>query len=157
MSLGQWSFVFVTESWLMDHVTNAMIDPLHQYHILRRDRTSKTGGSVCALISQEFRIDAHDFNESENLLMEHCECDILCFDVLLPNVRQRFILAYRPPPTSTKKELLTARTQSFLPLLSKLVNSHVTTFILGDLNLLKIYWESMSSAQCGWNQQFYFR
>ena len=126
MSLGQYSFVFVTESWLTDHVTNAMIDPLHHYHILRRDRTSKTGGGVCALISQVFKIVEHDFNDDEKSLMVHCECEILCFDVLLPNARQRFILAYRPPPTSTKKELLIAKTQSFLSLLSKLVDSRVT-------------------------------
>ena len=146
MSLGQYSFAFVTESWLTNHVTNAMIDPLHQYHILIRDRTSKTGGGVCAPISQVFKIVAHDFSEVEKSLMGHCEFDILCFDVLLPNARQRFILAYRPPPTSTIKELLIAKTQSFLSLLSKLVDSHVTTFILGDLNFPKIYWESMSSA-----------
>ena len=146
MSLGQYSFIFVTESWLTDHVTNAMIDPLHHYHILRRDRTSKTGGGVCALISQVFKIVEHVFNEDEKSLMDHCECEILCFDVLLPNARQRFILAYRPPPTSTKKELLLAKTQSFISLLSKLVDSRVTTFILGDLNLPKIYWESMSSV-----------
>ena len=126
-----------------------MIDPLHQYQIIRRDRISRVGGGVCALISKDFRILEYDFKEDEQTLMNHCESDILCFDILLPGARQRFILVYRPPSASIKKELLISKTQSFIKLISTLVDSHITTFILGDLNLPRINWATLSSVTDG--------
>ena len=148
MSIGSYDFVFITETWLNDQVTNSMIDPFHQYHVIRRDCTTKIGGGCTALISNNFKLVEYEFNQDEHKLMNHCECDILCFDVLISNAKQRFILIYRPP-SSTKIELQIAKTQSFVALLTKLVDSHATTFILGDLNLPKIDWSTLSSINDG--------
>ena len=58
---------------------------------------------------------------------------------------------------STKKDLLINKTNAFVKLMSVLVDPHITTFIMGDLNLPKINWSASSSANDGIHDViFYF-
>ena len=41
-------FVFITETWLNDDVTDSMLDPYDRFYVFRRDRIGRSGGGcVC--------------------------------------------------------------------------------------------------------------
>ena len=145
----QFSFVFVSESWLDASVTDSMLDPSHIYQIFRHDRSNRVGGGVCALVANTIRCVKLSLTTANTDLLIHSDCDLLCLDVFLSGVKQRIILVYRPPSSSFNREDLLPKTNSLIKLLSNLIDSHNTTFILGDFNLPKIDWSTHVCAVDG--------
>ena len=79
------------------------------------------------------------------LLTDQSCCELVGLDVLLSNVKYRFILLYRPPNTSFKTGELQYATKSLSTLLYNLTHNHATSVFLGDFNLPCIDWNSNST------------
>jgi hypothetical protein len=89
----------VTESWLNDTVTNAMLDSMGAYTVFSYDRiNNKQGGGICALIPKHYKTSLLTFSTAQQKLLDECQfCDVLHFNLFYQNTKIRFILVYRPP------------------------------------------------------------
>ena len=47
--------VLVTESWLDNSMTSALLDPANKFCVIRKDR-NRNGGGVCAFVSKKLQI-----------------------------------------------------------------------------------------------------
>ena len=70
--------ICITETWLNNSVTNAMLDPQNLFNIFRIDRnTSTSGGGVCIFAKRH--INAVDVEISPSYHMIECVCiDLFC-------------------------------------------------------------------------------
>jgi len=125
-------FIFLTESWLNNDVTDAMIVPSNRYHIIRTDRVDKCGGGVCALVNKRFVVVP---------LEAALGVEIAAFDVILSDFKYRFIVCYRPPYYDTNAaDYLNA----FVACLELLCDVAFNIFIVGDFNMPDICWPDFS-------------
>ncbi len=124
-------FIFVTESWLSDVVTDAMLVPARKFHVVRHDR-NKSGGGVCAFVNKKFNIAP---------IANTGGVEITAFDVIFANNKYRFIVCYRPPYyNADAMNYLTA----FIDCLNSLCGVNYNVFIVGDFNLPHISWSDLS-------------
>ena len=142
---GGHDIVFVTESWLHSGVTDGLLDPDCKFRIFRKDRTNSRGGGVCVFIKNCWQA------LPVTLTTEFIDLEILCFDLLAFSSRVRFFVTYRPPSYDSTAI-------HYLCNVIKCVSSHEsenhTNVILGDLNLPKINWSSLSSINDILHKQF---
>ena len=139
-------FVFITESWLNDDVTDSMLDPNDQFNVFRRDRIGRNGGGVCALISKSFKCSVNDQLIPNNPK----SCEYICIDTQLNATKYRFIVVYSPPHSCYKNRVeLINHTHSLLQLIEQLSNNNFITVILGDFNYPKIDWPKLDCVNDG--------
>jgi hypothetical protein len=138
----------ITETWLTNSVTDAMLDPKGLYTIYRYDRPEgRTGGGVCVLVKachSVVQIDLQPFNAS-------FEC--VCFDLFISCSVIRMFVIYRPPSTSHVSDV-----PNMTDLINCLVTHSVnttTTCILGDMNCPNIYWDAGIIASDTLKNMFY--
>ena len=127
LSSCSYKMIFVTETWFSNDVTDAMVTSNCPYDIIRQDRTSKLGGGVCALIDIKIPYSKLILTSDEELLLYQSCCDLIGLDVLLSDVKYRFILLYRPPHSSFKTGELQNATKSLPTLLCNLTHKLATT------------------------------
>ena len=115
----------ISESWLDSTVTDIEAD-IPGYNIFRLDRSTKTGGGVCAFVSERFKIERLDDLSSISPSGLHQ----LWLKVQVRNCKSFIICTvYRPPTTSLNcfDEDLSRTTISAL-------SYNKDIYILGDLN-----------------------
>jgi len=127
------SFIFISETWFTNDISDAMVVPADKYHIVRTDRVGKRAGGVCALISKYFNIVQVPSDPT---------VEIVAFDVVVGNeCTFRFIVCYRPPYYDiTAQNYLTA----FISCLVNLCDINYTLFIVGDFNMPDVCWPDFS-------------
>ena len=146
------SLIFITESWLNQSVTNAMLDPLHQYNIYRCDRSDRTGGGVCAMVPASIKSNEHHLNDEERKLLLVSGCEAVCIDTQLELSRYRFIIIYRPPSTHTDVH---DRSINLSNIIAKLTHPQYSTIIAGDFNLPKTNWHANKYPNDGLHDVMY--
>ena len=93
---------FISESWLTADVTDCMLDPDNEYTVFRCDRGIKNGGGVCVLISRDIRCYKLELSQSDLILLQRSECELICCDVISGSTKYRVVMVYRPPSSSFK-------------------------------------------------------
>ena len=78
----------VAETWLKISIPNSLI--LNNHNIFRWDRKNTTGGTVCILVSKLFEATIVAIPD------ELSTAELVAVDVLLSDVKQRFIFCYNP-------------------------------------------------------------
>ena len=150
------NFVFITETWLNNEVTDAMLDPDHKFVIYRRDRPNRPGGGTMAMISTSIKSHKYDLDRDEQNILDSCGCEVLCIDVLIQPFKYRLIIVYRPPSSCfiSKPDLLT-KTVLLKELITKLTHPTSTPIIMGDFNLPKINWLTLEMPTDGVHDVLY--
>jgi len=88
--LNGYFVVSVTEGWLNSSVTNTMIDTTHRHKIYRNDRSTRMGGGVLCLVSNDwpsFLVPLPD--KIRNL-------DVIAVTIMTDTGNIRYITVYRP-------------------------------------------------------------
>jgi len=128
--------LLLTETWLTSDLPSSAVIAGSNYKLLRKDRpTDSSGGGVAALISADF-----DFVSVEVPSEFHC-LELLCFDLLGPNIKYRIILWYRAPCSDL------ANLKLFTAAFDFLSRTDASIILAGDFNLPNIDWSS--SMSCG--------
>lgn len=121
-------FIFVSESWLNDSITDQMLVPADQFHVVRTDRSATHGGGVCAMINKYFNI-VH--------VPTPAGIELVAFDIIFSTCKYRFIVCYRPPYYDKKASDYLA---ALIACLESLCETCYNVFIVGDFNLPDICW-----------------
>jgi len=128
----------ITESWLNESVTDAMLDPDSMFTVFRSDRQRSRGGGVCLLISKKVNAVQIHLRDAP------VDVDMLCVDLLFSQPYRLFVV-YRPPTRPESSDLAGS-----MYMMSKLVkclenycNHSGPTIIAGDFNCPKIDWCNM--------------
>jgi len=123
--------VFITESWLNDTVSDAMIAPTNRYYVVRHDRKNKMGGGVCAVINKRFTVD---------ILQTDDNVEMIAFDILFESFTYRCILCYRPPDYNVDAWKYFS---SMLSCLERVCNTNNIIAVFGDFNLPYLSWDTL--------------
>ena len=83
--------VSVTESWLNSSVTNTMIDTSHRHKICRNDRSTRMGGGVLCLVSNDWP------SFSVPLPDKFRNLDVIAVTIMTDTGNIPYITVYRPP------------------------------------------------------------
>ena len=140
--VDDYDIVFVTESWLHDNITDGLLDPKSYFSILRKDRTKSRGGGVCVFVRKLWHVvpvtPATEFDDLE----------IICFDLTISNSHVRFFVLYRPPSYD----------ETYMCNVIKYIRNYESTtytnVIIGDINLPKIDWNSLTCTGDILHKQF---
>ncbi len=148
MSKFDLKLVVVTETWLDDSVTDAMLltCPLTakslNYCLIRKDRDGRIGGGVCMFISKIFTVSVKE------IPICFSDLEVICADVRLKKWKARFVCVYNPD-----RELV--RATKIYDCLSYLCSGTSNpVFIFGDFNLPKIDWTSLQYPKDGVHDVF---
>jgi len=128
--------VFVTETWLHSHIPNGLLEPHAQYTIVRTDRDSCRGGGVCAFVNKRHHV------VPVTIDVKFCNVEIVCFDWLVPVNCIRFFVIYRPP---SHDHIAADHLRLLIECLTTYEHSTYTSIIVGDFNLPKINWNTLTS------------
>jgi hypothetical protein len=130
-------FIFLTETWLNNEITDSMLVPSNRFHVVRTDRSGRIGGGVCALVSKHF-------NVAPLQIVERVE--VAAFDIIFPStcIKYRFIVCYRPPYYDS--DALSYRyLNAFINCLESLCDVNYNIFIVGDFNMPDVNWSDLVS------------
>ena len=99
--------VIVTESWLSDVVSDAMIVGNNNYSVHRDDRAYAKGGGVCIVASNASPMKCIRvcLSAPDVALLAKSRCEFACLDVIFSDSKFRFISLYRPPNSSFESSL----------------------------------------------------
>ena len=86
----------VAETWLKTLIPNSLILNNHNYDIFKWGRTNTTGGYVCILISKQFEATLVAIPD------ELSTAKLEVVEVLLNDVKQRFVCCYNPNDVTNK-------------------------------------------------------
>ena len=121
----------LSETWLNVSVSNAMLDPLGQFHVFRKDRNEgKLGGGVCIFIRKYL-------NAVQIELSKYCTLECLCIDVFMKQRVFRLFNIYRPCGNSVSD---IAYMQCLIECLNEHYLNDCINVWLGDLNCPNICW-----------------
>jgi len=132
-----YDIMFITETWLHDDIPNGLLDPKLSYNIIRKDRTMRKGGGVCAFVSKRWDV------VPVALDSRFADIEVVCFDCLIRGTgkRVRFFIIYRPPSYDC---MAVTHMSLIIDCLSTYESTNHCNIIVGDLNLPKINWATMS-------------
>ena len=127
--------VFITETWLTSYITDGMLDPRHQFKLLRKDRIVGRGGGVCVFVNRSISIVPLSVNS------KYDDPEIIGFDFVNVFPVTRVIATYRPPYYDKSAESLANKFVDFL-------NEYATSknkqhIIVSDFNLPGISWRNL--------------
>jgi len=74
--------ILVTETWLHDGVTNALLDPYNNYQLIRKDRDHNKGGGACVFVKRCWTVVI--------VSVEPSELEMVGFDLIGHHHRVRF-------------------------------------------------------------------
>ena len=125
---------FVVESWLSDSIPDTMLINTNQYHVFRRDRTSSTGGGVCAFVDKKFTV--YEVEVKQNV-------ELVAFDMVFSDIKYRFIVCYRKPSyDALAREYMV----TLISCLSTLCSVNYSVTLIGDFNLPNVNWNDSSTT-----------
>ena len=90
---------------------------------------------MCALVLHDVKWARLALSTSDQILLDKSQCDLICLDVFILNIRYRIILVYRPPNTSYNKLVLVPAAVALRYLLYNLAQIDDTLLIMGNFNL----------------------
>jgi len=126
--------VFVTETWLHSDIPNGLLEPHAQYTTVCTDHDSCKGGGVCAFVNKRHHV------VPVTIDVKFCNVEIVCFDWVVPVNCIRFFVIYRPPSHDH-----IAADHLLIECLTSYEHSTYTNIIVGDFNLPKINWNTLTS------------
>jgi len=130
--------ILITETWLDDTVSNAILSNNNLYCAERSDRSGRSGGGCAILYKNSPLFKAVSYKRPPQFNdLEVCAIDVL------GTVQTRFVCAYLAPDLSNNLPLA-LRYFDFLHLLSR---TDLKLVIVGDFNLPHIDWKALSWRQ----------
>ena len=127
---SKYDFIFITESWLNENITNSFLLLNYGYSIFRKDRIGKKGGGVAVVFRNS--LFASEVNIPERFQL----AETLVFDLVLKLYEVRFLLIYRSPNCN---EIHLGKLKN---LIDWVYNSSNQCIILGDFNFPQIKWNN---------------
>jgi len=128
--------VSVTESWLNSSVTNTMIDTSHRHKICRNDRSTRMGGGVLCLVSNDWP------SFSVPLPDKFRNLDVIAVTIMTDTGNIPYITVYRPPELNKLGRDYMAL---LIECLDYLCDTRDTVVLVGDLNLPNVDWFLLDS------------
>ena len=125
----------MTETWLDDSFSDALLCGGTNYSVFRHDRGSR-GGGVCIFVYSSIQCLA--------LNLEPCysELELICIDVFLTGLRFRLLCSYRSPSLDVIGQI------RYVELLGKCVSGLCSVqfpiVFVGDFNLPQISWSQLT-------------
>ena len=148
--------LFISETWLNNDVTDAMLDPQSRYRIFRTNRKLRPGGGTMAMVTAELKSWEHILSDDEQKLSDECGCEVICINVVFHQSKYRIVTVYRPPSSCFKnKHELLLKTHMLTQLIKNLTHPNHTTIFLGDFNLPRIDWTTLNMPQDGVHDVIY--
>ena len=147
LASNQYSIIFISESWLCDDISDAMLIDRFPYSVHRYDRTYCNGGGCCILISNSIKCNRIKFAPGSQHQLVQSRCEIICLDVCHGCDKFRLVLIYRPPSSSlngSNSSLISSLALSNL--LTIICDVQHSCIVLGDLNLPNVNWMDHSST-----------
>jgi len=131
-----YDFIFVTESWLHTGICTGSLDPNCAFNIIRRDWPQDRHGGLCAITSTKWSI------TEVALGAEFYDLEIVCFVVFKVIPALRIFVIYRPPHSD---DISVYTMRRLIECIDKFTVAHRVTIIVGDLNMSKINWLTLTS------------
>lgn len=125
--------ICVTESWLKDDIPNSLLDPNHNYNILRTDRRVARGGGVCVFIKTDLDYVGINDNKQSEII------ELALFDLVFEQFYYRFAVIYRK---TIQGDTAIQAAKQLTDTLEKYRNTRGPMFITGDLNCPGIDWNN---------------
>lgn len=128
----QVDFLAITETWIKpDDSSEFFIRDICRkgYNFLHSPRSSGSGGGLAVLHKSNFKVE-YEKNNFHFKSFEHMELLLLS-----SSPSTRFIIVYRPPPSTTNHLTLSLFFEEFASFLEYLVPSTGQIFVCGDFNL----------------------
>lgn len=125
--------ILLTETWLTSDYPDSFFSFQDRYKVYRKDRDSRIGGGVCALVSCDLP------SVSVCIPRDYDKVEVVAFDLLLNSVKFRIIVGYRPPTSEYSTELYA---EQFCQCLHVLTSVPYTSIVTGDFNLPFMQWEN---------------
>ena len=141
---------FVTESWLNDKISDAMLCP-KKYSLLRSDRVSSKGGGVFLMYKSFLQIVNIELPKSFTVLTP-LNFEFVCVDLFLQNFKYRFCCFYIPPASSCRLESI----KIICKLVTLFSSISYPFFLLGDFNLPYIDWNVSACSSSSNSPDAYF-
>ena len=131
--------ICITETWINDEITDAMLCLNSDFAVYRKDRRGRAGGGVCVFVKRKLKA------VSVRLDALFDSVELVAIDYGKRDAKTRLICVYKPPN-------LTAESDSLLygALESLCSNFKGTLLVVGDFNLPGIIWplgQFVSNAQ----------
>jgi hypothetical protein len=126
----QYDFIFITETWLNDNISDAEILQNTDYEIIRKDRQNKGGGGVALIYRKSIHLKRIPLPDTLNL------SEVIICDLSTTTFNYRIILCYRPPNIPNEYNELLLQTLRWA---SESAAEHFL-LIIGDFNLPNIKW-----------------
>ena len=142
-----YDIILITETWLCNEITNGLLDPSMHYKVIRKDRAHSKGGGVCAFVNKRWHV------ISTSIDAKFDDCEVVCFDCLgsSNHVRVRCFVVYRPP---LYDHVAAHNMRCIIDCLASYMNPRNTNIIVGDFNLPKINWKTLSCPSDNFHKPF---
>ena len=128
--------LFITDYLLLHtDISNGLIDPNAQCTVIRKDRSGGRGGGVCALIKRQYSV------IPITIAAKYEQLEIIGFDIVNSYPKLRVFVIYRPPHYSSQEA---SYNEMLIRCLYEHRSIHHSHVIVGDFNLPKIDWNTMS-------------
>ena len=135
-----YDIVFVTETWLNDSFSDALLCNNTVYSVLRHDR-QRQGGGVCIFVKESISVAPITFPPAcANL-------ELVGVDIFLANLRYRLLCCYRSPSVSIADQREYIAT--FSRCLPEICSVSFPVILTGDFNFASINWLFLLSPKDG--------
>ena len=129
LSRSTFDIIFVTETWLTDSLSDALLLTTSGYSIFRHDRNGKKGGGVAIIYKTTLHLKNIKLNELY-LNQEFIICELSLIGYIY-----RFVLCYRPPGCIDEWN------QQFIQCLKSSCESSNNLILVGDFNFPELKWD----------------
>ena len=141
-------FVLISETWLNGNILDQELFPLSDFIVYRKDRKDRNGGGVLiASKANSFKSMREYVPDSESLK----DFELVCAEMTtFCNEKVLFCSIYWPDPDDDTGCWL----EKFNIFLDHASETYYNMVIGGDLNLSKIYWDSLEKSEVAFIEIF---
>lgn len=140
ITINKPDLLFISETWLTSFTPSSLLVNELNYSIFRRDRPRACrGGGVCILSNNDTVCAA-----SVPMLSKYNDLELVVVDILSSNLPVRLFLCYRAPYSDYDLNAINY-TVLMCECIESMLQSNVTSLILGDFNFPRIHWNSNNS------------
>jgi len=133
--------VCITESWLNNLITDAVLVGGNKYCVYRCDRSSIRGGGV-AILANNTTVSSIPVN----IPAQFSDVEAVAIDLIGSSFSYRFINCYRKPSSDTDAGSI-SYTRKLIAMLEYLSCTDASLIVLGDFNLPNINWSTDMPCQ----------
>jgi len=135
----KYKIVLVTETWLDECTTDAMLCENTNFRAFRNDRLGRAGG-VCIFAHKSLK------TLIRKIPAQFSNIEVVCIDVIFGADKARFACIYRAPISEIK---LPGYCANMCDLISVLCDVRHAVYVAGDFNFPSINWDSLSLPDNG--------